>query len=135
MSNNTQDPAQTPGHLIIEQRTGYLYLRYVGTFYEEEAQRAIEQSIPLVRVEGGKINLLSDLSDAFLADRKASNIVAKYAKDNRPFIRKSAVRGLNGAKRFLFSFVMRLAGRKNIQAVDTIEEAEAWFSLPLPEEA
>lgn len=90
--------------------------------------------VKVIRVPGRRVNVITDLTQAHQADREGVTLMREEAKANRPFIRKSAVVGLSGAKRLIFDVVTRMAGRDDLRTFKTVEDALAWIRQPTPDE-
>lgn len=112
--------------LNIEQTPDYILIRCIGGFNADAVRRLFPQAAALIRVPGRKVNVITDLTLAHQADREGANLMRDEARANRPFIRKSAVVGLTGAKRFIFDMVTRLAGRDDMRTFKTLSEAIDW---------
>ena len=70
------------------------------------------------------LNDFSGVADLSLADRWK---IASRMKDNRQFIRRSAMFGLAGPMHFAARVVLRASGRKDVRVFDSRQEAEAWL--------
>lgn len=70
------------------------------------------------------LNDFSGVADLSLADRWK---IASRMKDNRKFIRRSAMFGLSSAMQFAARVVLRASGRQDVRVFDSREEAEAWL--------
>ena len=126
--------ATEDGHFEIEEHDDHLYLRARGRFTEASAHSATAEAARVIRQEGKRWNIVTDFSNASVEERGANKVIADYSKGNRPYVRKSAVLGLKGVKRFFFDVVVRVSGRYDLRPFRTYEEALRWFAEPLPEE-
>lgn len=125
---------QADGRFDIEEREDHLHIRAMGHFDAESTTRATELAAEKIRQPGKRWNIVTDFTDAFIEERAANKILAAYSKGNRPFVRKSAVLGLGGTKRFFFDIVVRISGRHDLRPFRNYEDALEWFDKPLPDE-
>ncbi|NPV93277.1 MAG: hypothetical protein HPY50_21165 [Firmicutes bacterium] len=59
-------------------------------------------------------------------DTEVSNAFRKYASDNTPYVKASAIVGLSGLQKVMFSAIKTLTGRDYYLARD-IEDAKNWL--------
>lgn len=77
---------------------------------------------------GGKIDILLDMTDFDgTYDVGAMDVMSEFAKQNRPFIRKTAGFGKEKLVAVLGDIVAALADRENIKFFGTKEDAVAWL--------
>lgn len=125
---------ETGGEVRLTEYDDYLLIEVLGRLQHERLQSETERAAALIRQEGRTWNILTDFTDAYLADRQSNRVLSDYSKGNRPFVRKSAVVGLSGMKRFFFDIVVRASGRSDLRPFKTREDAVAWLRKPLPGE-
>jgi hypothetical protein len=68
--------------------------------------------LSLINVEGASFNLA------------ISNALRDFAKTNTPYVKFSAVYGVQGLQEVIFRSLITLTGRKNIALVKTLEEGK-----------
>lgn len=68
---------------------------------------------------------LTDVTDARFNDEVGQNM-KEFTAHNKPYVKASAVVGITGLKKIIFSAVVRFSQR-NITAFDDIEEAKSWL--------
>lgn len=130
----SESAAKEIGHFVITEHADYLLIEAIGTFTIESMQVSTEQAAQVIRQPGREWNIITDFTDAFIGERGANDVLSKYSKGNRGFVRKSAVLGLGGIKRFFFDLVVRLSGRRDLRPFKSFEKAHAWLLEPLPDE-
>ena len=88
-------------------------------YLNEEARR-------LVATQGhGNALVLTDVTDSAFTER-AVNSLRDLARDNKPYVRASALVGLSALTRVVFRAVISLTGRE-IRAFATRPEAVTWL--------
>ena len=60
-------------------------------------------------------------------DSKSTDLVIKYMKNNKPFVKYGAVIGLDGIKKLMVSTIVKLSGRNNMHFAFTREQAIEWL--------
>lgn len=68
---------------------------------------------------------LTDVTDARF-NEEVGQSMKEFTAHNKPYVKASAVVGITGLKRIIFSAVVRFSQR-NITAFDDIEEAKSWL--------
>ena len=68
--------------------------------------------LSLINVKGASFNL------------STSNALREFAKTNTPYVKFSAVYGVEGLQEVIFRSLITLTGRKNIALVKTLEEGK-----------
>jgi hypothetical protein len=77
--------------------------------------------------EGEKsLRTLTDVTDA-LFDDAVSEAMKKFALDNKPYVMASAIVGVTGFRKVLFSATLIFSKRKN-QTFDNLESAMDWLA-------
>jgi len=99
-------------------------------FSHQKAEAALEimkAARPMIdKARPESLLILTDITEATY-DKTVSENLKEFAKTNTPFVKASAVTGLNAMKRIIYSAVVRFSGR-NIKAFDTREEALDWLA-------
>ena len=60
-------------------------------------------------------------------DSKSTDLVIKYMKNNKPYVKYGAVIGLDGIKKLMVSTIVKLSGRSNMHFAFTREQAVEWL--------
>ena len=60
-------------------------------------------------------------------DSKSADLVIKYMKNNKPYVKYGAVIGLDGIKKLMVSTIVKLSGRNNMHFAFTREQAIEWL--------
>ena len=60
-------------------------------------------------------------------DSKSADLVIKYMKNNKPYVKYGAVIGLDGIKKLMVSTIVKLSGRSNMHFAFTREQAIEWL--------
>ena len=60
-------------------------------------------------------------------DSKSTDLVIKYMKNNKPYVKYGAVIGLDGIKKLMVSAIVKLSGRSNMHFAFTREQAVEWL--------
>ncbi len=72
--------------------------------------------LALINVKGASFNL------------SVSNALREFAKTNTPYVKYSAVYGVEGLQEVIFKGVITFTGRKNIVLVKTLEEGKDFLA-------
>ena len=60
-------------------------------------------------------------------DSKSADLIVKYMKRNKPYVKYGAVIGMDGIKKTMVSTIVKLSGRNNIHFAFTREQAIEWL--------
>jgi len=60
-------------------------------------------------------------------DSKSTDLVIRYMKNNKPYVKFGAVIGLDGIKKLMVSTIVKLSGRSNMHFAFTREQAIEWL--------
>jgi hypothetical protein len=73
-------------------------------------------ALVLINVKGASFNL------------STSNALREFAKTNTPYVKYSAVYGVEGLQEVIFKGIIMFTGRKNIVLVKTLEEGKEFLA-------
>lgn len=112
-----------------------LLFDYHGLRDPAEAVREIEHSMEIVGgYPPGSLRVLTDVTDSHYDTRVAQKL-KELAAHNKPYVAASAVVGVSGIKRAIYSGVV-LFSKRNIQLFDHRQAALDWLvSQPVSTEA
>ena len=111
---------------IEHQGKRILLLDYSGLRSADEALREIERSKKLVALQPpASLLVLTDVSGAHY-DRRVVQGMKELASHNAPYVRASAVVGVSGLQKVVYSAVILFSKRK-IQLADTRDQAMEWL--------
>jgi hypothetical protein len=115
--------------IISHKEQDIIYLDYRGLKKPEEFQEKVGETIKRTKyyLENNikDILVLTDLNDSYIYGN-ATKFLKESTKMARPFVKKSAVIGISGAKRILLNMVNLFSGYET-KAFQTIEEAKDWL--------
>lgn len=98
-----------------------------GSKGPETSIPVLKAARPIIDSQAPKsVLLLTNCIDTHYDSESADEMKA-YSKANTPHIKASAVTGVVGIKRVLFTAVIKLT-RRNIKAFDTVDEAMDWLA-------
>jgi hypothetical protein len=98
------------------------YMNFTNVSSIEEIKSIIDQSIKFIRAQPPKsVIALTNLENIFF-NSQVKDIFLDFVKHNEPYIRTSAVIGMNGLVRIMFNGVMKLSGR-DVRSHETIDKA------------
>lgn len=93
----------------------------------EESIRYLREAIELVKGQSrNSVLLLTNVSNT-VYDMSIVPVVKDYVVSNTPYIRASAVVGVDGIKKAIFS-TLRFLTLHEINQFDTVQEAKDWLS-------
>lgn len=127
MGDAPDNNAAPGGEVRLTEHNDHLLIEVIGRLQHEQLRAETQKAARLIRQEGKRWNIITDFSHAILADRQSNRVLSEYSKGNRPYVRKSAVVGLSGMKRFFFDIVVRASGRTDLRPFKTRQEALDWF--------
>lgn len=67
-------------------------------------------------------------TDSFLFDSETKRIIVEWMAFNEPYIRRTAIIGMDGIKKIMLTGVLKLTGRDNVMILDTRKAALHWLS-------
>ena len=74
----------------------------------------------------GSVLALTNVTDTELS-KNSSAVIKDFTAYNKPFIKASAVIGVEGLRKVIYNAAMAFSGRQ-ISAFDTIEQAKDWLA-------
>ncbi len=86
----------------------------------EEAAKVIDQQPPL------SILGLVDVSKSSF-DKQLADSLKAFSEHNKPFMKMTAVVGVEGVKGIIMSAIIKFTGRKNLIAKNSVDEAKEWL--------
>jgi len=93
----------------------------------DELIKEVEKGIEFIKGLGEKeILMISDTSNS-PTNPKSFAAVKRFGHETNPYVKRSATIGAKGIKRFSFR-VYKAFVKRDIEAVDSIEEAIEWLS-------
>lgn len=93
----------------------------------DAVKKVIDNTKPVIAGEPPKSVLcLTDVTD-LKTSPDITQMIKDYTKHNEPYIKSTAVVGVEGLKQVIFNGVLRFTGRRNMTAKDTKEEAMDWL--------
>ncbi len=115
--------------IINHQGKDLVYLDYRGLKKTEEFKEKVTATIERTKFykENNIKNLLvlTDLTDSFIFG-DAPKYLKESTKLGKPFVMKSAVIGITGAKKIILNIINAFSGYQT-KAFSTIEEAKDWL--------
>jgi hypothetical protein len=64
--------------------------------------------------------------DGMHFNNQIKDLFTEFVKNNKPYIKASAIVGITGLKQIVFNGLMRITGR-DIKSFSTIEQAKSWL--------
>ena len=86
----------------------------------KEATAIIHSSAP------NSLKIMSDFTDALYNKETTENVKA-FSASNKPYVKASAVVGITGMKKIIFTGIIAATGRK-MNLCNTREEAKQWLA-------
>ena len=99
------------------------YTDFSNTKSEQDINLIIEECINYIRKQPLNSLIAVTNMEKMFFNKKVAGIFPKYLKDNKPYMKKSAVFGMSGLARILFNSIMKLAGR-DVRSFETEEQAK-----------
>lgn len=62
------------------------------------------------------------------SNSKTNNALRDFSKENKSYVKASAIVGITGIKKIAFKVAMKFTGRKNIKPFSTLDEAKNWLT-------
>jgi len=116
---------------------GVSFITYNGVkiLYEDYSQSKPEEILPLLKKAQAIISEQPQNSILALVNVKGSNFnmevttaLKDFVKANSPYIKYSAVYGVEGLKEVIFNSLLSFTGRKNLVLFKTLEEAKDFLA-------
>jgi hypothetical protein len=94
----------------------------------KEVMDAIDEAAALVEKEPPMSVLgLVDVSVSRF-DKELTDKLKEFTAHNKPYMRMTAIVGIEKIKKVIYLAVMAFSGRKNLILKDTVEEAKDWLA-------
>jgi len=108
------------GVKIAYQDWSYCKPDEILTFIERAKAMVVNQpkysALVLINVKGAGFNL------------SVSNAAREFAKENTPYVKYTAIYGVEGLQEVIFRGIITFTGRKNIVLVKTLEEGKEFLA-------
>ena len=96
---------------------------FSNTKSKQEIDTIIEESIKQIRNKPhGSLLAVTNMSNMYF-NKDVATTFTSFVKENKPYIKKSAVYGMSGLARIVFNSIMKAAGR-NIRSFETENQAK-----------
>ena len=94
----------------------------------EELKERLESIKPIVVKEPpNSILCIADVINGKFSP-EMTQMLKEFTKHNEPYIKMTALIGVEGLKKVIYSGVLLFTGRKNLILKDTKEEAQEWLA-------
>lgn len=103
------------------------YIDFTNLQSEHEIEAVLYESKSVIRSQPQKsmVNLANIEGMHF--NNRIKELFVEYVKGNAPYVRHSAIVGVNGLKRIVFNGVMKLSGR-DVRCFDSADDARKWLA-------
>ncbi len=102
------------------------FLDFSNLKTEEEIKSVINESADLIRKQAlGSSICLANISEMHF-NNQIKELFLNLVKGNKPYMKASAIVGVNGLKQILFNGIMKLSGR-DVKSFDTENQAKEWL--------
>ena len=92
----------------------------------DEITSVINDSIAYIRAKPySSLYCLTNISGMYFSN-EIKDKFQSFVKGNKPFIKASAVVGLNGLQQIIYNGLMKITGR-DIKSFSTLDEAKEWL--------
>lgn len=110
---------------VIEYKGKQILLHDYSNLKGDELMSVLRKASSMVDKRGSDLNILTDVRGVF-ATKEAMDELKGLAKKATPYVRKSAVVGVEGIKKVFLDAVRMVTGRQ-IKAFSTVEDAKEWL--------
>jgi hypothetical protein len=107
---------------VVKMGMNVCYVDFSDMKSNEEINGLIESAKKIIRSQAPKsVFALTNMTNMYF-NTEVYNAVTQYAKGNEPYVRASAVVGLNGLMQIFYNSFLKFSGR-DVRAFKTEEEA------------
>ncbi len=110
---------------IVEYKGKRILLHDYSNLKGDELISVLREASSMVDKRGPDLNILTDVRGV-VASKEAMDELKGLAKKATPYVRKSAVVGIQGIKKVFLDAVRMVTGRQ-IKAFSTVEGAKEWL--------
>ena len=104
-----------------------VFLDIHGSRNVEESIHTGDQAKAIIFTQAPKsVLLLTDVSGTHYS-QQGFDYMKQFSVDITPYVKASAMLGIDGVKRIVYRFMIKLSGR-NIKLFDTVEAAKDWLA-------
>ena len=114
-------------------RVSYIYHQGRQILFLDFANCSVDEALGIINEAGPLISEQKEKSVLTLTDvtgarynHDVTHAMKEFAKGNTPFVKASAVVGLDGMKKIIYNVIIKVSGR-NISVFDDIEHAKDWL--------
>jgi hypothetical protein len=112
--------------IIIHQGKNVFYMDFSKLNTVEEIRTVMNDAKEFIYKQPlSTVFALSNI-DGMHFNNQIKDLFAEFVKENKPYIKASALIGMNGLKQIVFNGLMRITGR-DIKSFSTIDEAKNWL--------
>lgn len=121
-------PAQTQRVRFIEHRgTRILFIDFSGLQAAEDILREMDTAREIIRAQPpSSVRVLTDVTRARYTP-PVMDAMKEFTAGNKPYVRHSAVAGMERVHRVLYRAVL-LFSRRSIEIFETLDEARDWLA-------
>jgi hypothetical protein len=112
--------------LITHQEISIYYMNFSGLRTEEEINTVIEESKAYICSQPPLSVLALANIGAMHFNTQIKDLFVDFIKINKPYVKASAVVGVEGFKQIVFNGVMKITGR-DVRSFTTLDEAKTWI--------
>lgn len=95
--------------------------------HKSEFQKTLTRAGEKIRRNSPKSQLIITNVKGVRFDREMAENMKEYAKGNNPYVKASAVVGLEGLQKIIFTAIKTFTGR-DFHIAETMEEAQNWLA-------
>lgn len=114
--------------VISHKGKSIIFLDFSNLRSKEEICTMIDKSKQFIAKQPLKSALTLTTFNGMYFNTEIFNLVTTYAKGNTPYVRKSAVVGLNGLMQIFYNGFYKLSGR-DVKAFGDLDEAKEYLSV------
>jgi 23S rRNA pseudoU1915 N3-methylase RlmH len=95
--------------------------------HKSEFQTILTKAGEKIRRNSPKSQLIITNVKGIRFDKEMANNMKEYAKDNNPYVKASAIVGLEGLQKIIYAAIKAFTGR-DFHLSETMEEAQEWLA-------
>jgi len=122
-----QNKEPMPRAQIIDfQGAKIFYMDFTNLSSAEEVSKLMEECKSFIRSQPlASVTALTNIEGMHF-NNQIKDLFSDFVKNNKPYIKNSAVVGVDGLKQIVYNGVMKLTGR-NVKAFSTLSIAKSWL--------
>lgn len=112
---------------FIQDGKNFIYFDLSGSKTNDDYEKVIEEAKTIIlKYHEQSVYTITNIRNVTF-DTETKEIVAKWMKHNKPYVKCGAVIGMDGIKKIMVNAILKISNRTNMEFFNTKEQAVEWL--------